>query len=147
MKLMFFEDEYAERPNVKFRLELIEELPGLRLDYASTVDWFNQFMRRTVYDAFIIDIMTPEGISGPKGVRVDRTRVGIELLRRLREGYYAHQRKDALIIMRTARSTEPGIREICVEVGADHVLSPGGDDHEIIEILRSGFAISGGRNG
>jgi hypothetical protein len=138
MNIIFFEDEYTKPLNIRFRLEILEELPDLILEYVSTVEFFEDRLSKKRFEIFIIDIMTTETTitSNKNGNRIERSLVGIELLERLRDGQYQLQSKNAMTIIRSARATEPDIRRMCLNRGANYIMTPGADDHEIIKIMR-----------
>lgn len=139
MNVLFFEDDYNTDSNIKFRLELMEEVNDISLDYAGNLEYFEKHLRNKTYDVFILDIMSTETniISGITLKRVERSFVGIEFAFRIRAGYYKNQKEDAIIIIRSARATEPDIRRLCKDKRIHHICSPGSDDHKIIKILQN----------
>jgi CheY-like chemotaxis protein len=137
MKIMFFEDDFNEDINVAFRLMLRKEIQGARIEYASNVKKFEELLSDAGYDVFILDIMTAETAvrSHDSGERVSRSRVGLELLKRLRKGHYGDQNKKAFIVVRSARTIDDEFADLCRQSGADECFGPGDHDIEIVQIL------------
>lgn len=141
MKLLFFEDEFLDDLSKSFYLSLRIEIPDLKVVQAANTKRFEQELKKSSYDVFVLDIMTAD--SYLKGLKTNKNvssaNVGIELVERIRTGYYKGQKTDALIIMRTARATEPVIRERCRIKGADFCFSPGADDEKILSVVKRLF--------
>jgi len=121
--------------NFKYQLEL--ELNYAIIDLAGNIKSFEHYVNNKRYDVFILDIMTKDSIYNfVTGKKICETRVGIELLTRLKAGYYKLQSPNSIVLMRTNRSSERSINNECIKNGAQKVLSPGSDDEKLVEYLK-----------
>lgn len=140
-RTLFFDDQKSDPMNILFRLRLIQAISNINVQIAQTVKFFEMCVNKDVFDVFILDVMG----SGEKdflNIRneiVPPVRIGLELLERLRLGYYSKQNIDALIIMRTARAGETNFVEKCLTKGANYCFSPGSDDGIIIDVINKHF--------
>lgn len=133
MNIIFFEDAYTQRITINFVRILQYELPWVNFYQANNFNQFEELMTLEVFDIFILDIITPISINHD----VPSSRTGIELLRRIKSGEYPNQKRNAIVIMRTARAQEVDIRNICHDNGADHCYRAGFDDFKIIDEIRN----------
>ena len=139
MRIMFFENLIEVYQTERFQNELKLELPNIKFELAGTVSVFEDHLKNQHFNAFILDILTIEcDIRNFKTKEiVDKRDVGIELLKRIKDGnYYKNQSNQSIVIMRSARAIEPAVRSTCKREGARYVFRPGKDDQKIIHILK-----------
>ncbi len=138
MNVIILEDQYMRPSNVNFARILRFELPTFTVCSVRNIQQFESELGQTPYDIFILDIMMPGQniISIDTSELVDGMWIGIEILKRIRMGHYKNQKKDAVIIMRTARTHETEIRNRCYACGATFCFRPGWDDFKILEELQ-----------
>lgn len=135
MRGIIFENQFRHPSHVMFRKEIELKCSNIKFGSVSDVPNFDTAVRERAFDIYVLDIMTEEDnvICHKTGKLVDRNRVGIELARRIRSGFYSIQNKDAFIIFRTARAKEPGFTEMATD--ADCVFDPCRDDSLIYECI------------
>ena len=62
--------------------------------------------------------------------------MAIEIIKRIRYGYYPKQKQNATIFVRSARLDDPIIRNTCKTIGADYMHLPGKKDANIIQYFK-----------
>jgi len=136
-RIVHFEDDSKLSLHTAFRKLLAVKIPGLVVDFATNYDIFQKMASTYIYRAFILDIMTADTKvrNVNTGDLVSKHRIGIEILDQIRNGHFANQDRESLIIMRSARSIEPDITDICLSKGANYFFGAGSDDIKILNIL------------
>lgn len=137
-KLLFYEDAYYENENTGFINDLKLELPDIRIFIAGSFERFERFASNHTMDAFILDIMGAETrlTSIRDGSRVNSSLLGIEMLARIRHGYYQLQCESSPVLMRTARADELLIRRMCEKFDCFDIFLPAMQDEELISRLK-----------
>jgi CheY-like chemotaxis protein len=138
MMLLIFDDEYEDEVNVLFLKNIKIFFPKIKIRDPARVQLVESILNSNSFDIIILDIMSQELNlrSLENNELVKRKFVGIELLKRIRSGFYKMQNRDVPIIMRTARATEPEIKSLCIQYGANDCIPPSEDD-SIIDMIRT----------
>jgi len=144
-RIIFFEDHPYASDNRLLRLRLRRALRDVHVQLAPvwTVTAFERYVRAEDFAVVILDIMARSFeplLSIDTGNRVPPDMTGIELLRRLRTGYYRPHYKTSTIFIRSARN-ELHIRMTAERARHDGYFQAGGDDRRLINMVR--VALSG----
>lgn len=138
MNILFFEDE----PDTSLTRTFIKELAtyfGNRIELypAYRVEAFERIIRDTHIDYFILDIMTvDENLVGLISKQfVPHSQTGIELLTRLRKGYYGDKYISAVVVMRSQVMDFDEFIAECEKQEANGLFVVGTDDDHLIEHL------------
>jgi DNA-binding response OmpR family regulator len=137
MNVLFYDDNEESHSNEILCDRLRNAIGKLNLSYVHSIERFESKLIHTVFDVFILDIMGPETtiMDAITGTRVLANEIGIELLKRLRNGKYPNQRLGSLIIIRTGK-TDTITYNTCKSNGADDVFKRGTDDTKIVKRLK-----------
>jgi hypothetical protein len=137
MNIVFYDDRRRYPENELLSQQIVFSSQKKANVFASQkIEHFEKTMREVVANVFILDIMGSETDMREydTGHKVSSSRIGIELLRRIRGNVYPLQDSKSLIFMRSARG-ESYIKEYCIDCGCDYFLRPGEDDYIIIESI------------
>jgi hypothetical protein len=137
MNVIFFDDSINSMENKILISRIRIELPNVTLFPAYSLKFFEDKIKRIFVHTIILDIMAAETNirSFRTNKRVRSARLGIELLERVRGGYYPKQDSKIPIIMRTARADDDKVISECEQYEANLICLPGSDDSRIIEYL------------
>ena len=92
MNIIIYENERKKSTNQLFFYELNFFFPNWLIQNFARVDLFEKQLQKTIFDAFILDVMGNEtDLKGSDG-KVSRTNIGMELLKRLRKKHYPKQK-------------------------------------------------------
>jgi len=137
MNIICFEDEYLEDTNIIFLSALEMEIPNNAISSASSVEKFENLLKKIKFDIYILDIMASEDLTNfSDGKKIHQTYVGLELVKRIRYGYYQNQNKEAPIFLRSARARELKVINIAKKLNVKYIMVPGRDDFEIINTIK-----------
>ncbi len=140
MNIIFYDDDQYRIDNTLFPNEIKIAIPGTSVFVAHSLEYLEVTLERKIADVVILDIMGAEnGITGiDSGNKVAPNHLGIEILKRLRKGYYNkyNQNPNVPIIMRSALGDDVEIQRVCKNAGANHIyLLSAANDKEIIKEL------------
>ena len=143
IKILIYDDEKSYLTTM-FKNDIKIELRDVQVFVAHSFDYFETLMGRHKFDAAILDIIGAENhINSAYGnEHVPPSFIGIELLKRIRKGFYSKfdQKADMPIYMRTARGEEPKIQTACTLAGANKIFEISEEsDVKIIDLLRKKF--------
>lgn len=137
MNILIFEDEFLDDENSRFinRIKIVH--PEIHIHKANSVKIFEKIANRQQVDMAMLDIMGAETdvFNHVNGNRVSENLLGIEILSRIRSGYYSKIDSMITVIIRSARADEVRIRRHCMSLCTEHVYLPGKDDQKIIAVL------------
>lgn len=136
MKVIFYEDNLKSPINKEFRKLLTNNNSKVQLKYAAKLHRFEKYMKNKLFDIFILDVMAPEFIiDKDTNIVVNEIDVGLEIVKRVRTGFYEKQNKNAIIIIRSNRARDLYFISLCKNLGANYVFYPGSNDFKIADIV------------
>lgn len=144
--VLFFDDHPLESENKLFLSLLRDELPAerVRVLHEKTIRRLERRLSVTFCRVVILDIMSEvpanfRPLHNETTGRVDPMLAGVEILRRIRAGFYGREYERSLVFMRSARG-EPHIISLCAKVGASGHFQAGSQDFALIAQLKELFA-------
>lgn len=136
MRIVFYDDNEKNISNIMLVNKIKKQIPNANVNYINTVAVFEAFLDKAIVDAFVLDIMGPETnlTEFDTKKKVESTCIGIELLRRIRKGFYRKQKKTAPVIIRTAKQ-DSNTSRVCLDYGAIVILRRG-ENKKLVNILK-----------